>query len=95
MKLKQATFICMCVYMFAFLISAAQAQSYCEVRKAEMMELGIWENPQAQLKDLSRLEIEGDCVEGRLFVRARAFTSCSPRDCKWGWLTGSRAFLEL
>ncbi|GHB25314.1 hypothetical protein GCM10007094_11750 [Pseudovibrio japonicus] len=92
MKLRQATFICMFVYMFALVISAAQAQSYCEVRKSEMMELGVWENPQAQLKDLSRLEIEGECLEGRLAVRARAFTSCSPRDCKWGWADGQRSF---
>ena len=92
MKRRQATVICMFVYMFAFLTSAAQAQSYCEVRKSEMPELGVWENPQAQLKDLSRLEIEGECVEERLVVRARAFTSCSPRDCKWGWSDGQRSF---
>ncbi|WP_109316322.1 hypothetical protein [Pseudovibrio ascidiaceicola] len=92
MKLRQTTFMCMFFSTFAFLVSAAQAQTACEVRKSEMAELGDWENPKVRLKELSRIEVEGQCLDGQLAVRARAFTSCSPRDCKWGWAPGQLSF---
>lgn len=92
MKLRQTPFLCIFFCTFAFLVSAAQAQTACEVRKSEMAELGDWENPKARLKELSQIEVEGQCLDGQLIVRARAFTSCSPRDCKWGWAAGQLSF---
>ncbi|MTI04260.1 serine/threonine protein kinase [Roseibium denhamense] len=50
-----------------------------------MPEDGVWENPDAAPKEISRIEIESRCENERVFTRVRAFTSCIPRDCKWGW----------
>ncbi|WP_209010878.1 hypothetical protein [Labrenzia sp. PHM005] len=65
----------------------AQAQSqpqsdriYCPIP-----EDGIWVNPDAKPKEITRVEVESRCEDEQVFVRARAFTSCIPRDCKWGW----------
>ncbi len=92
MKPRQTIFMCMFFCTVAFLVSAAQAQTACEVRKSEMTELGEWKNPDAHLKELSQIELEGQCLDGQLIVRGRAFTSCSPRDCKWGWAAGKLSF---
>jgi hypothetical protein len=46
---------------------------------------GVWINPDAEAKEISRIEIESRCENEQVFVRVRAFTSCVPRDCKWGW----------
>ncbi|QUS56093.1 hypothetical protein [Pseudovibrio brasiliensis] len=92
MKLSQTTFMCTLLSTFAFFASEGQAQTACEVRKSEMAELGNWENPKARLKELSQIEVEGECIDNQLVVRARAFTSCSPRDCKWGWAAGQLSF---
>lgn len=46
---------------------------------------GIWVNPDAEPKEISRIEIESRCENEQVSVRVRAFTSCVPRDCKWGW----------
>jgi len=92
MKLSQTTFMCTLFSTFAFFASEGQAQTACEIRKSEMAELGNWENPKARLKELSQIEVEGECIDNQLVVRARAFTSCSPRDCKWGWAAGQLSF---
>ncbi|MHA7775068.1 serine/threonine protein kinase [Roseibium sp. M-1] len=46
---------------------------------------GIWVYPDAKPKEISRVEIESRCENDAVDVRVRAFTSCIPRDCKWGW----------
>ncbi|MTI00260.1 serine/threonine protein kinase [Roseibium sp. RKSG952] len=46
---------------------------------------GVWVNPYAKRKEITRIEIESTCQDGTVRARVRAFTSCSPRDCKWGW----------
>ncbi|AEV35132.1 hypothetical protein PSE_0620 [Pseudovibrio sp. FO-BEG1] len=84
--------MCALFSTFAFFVSEGQAQTACEIRKSEMAELGKWENPKARLKELSQIEVEGECIDNQLVVRARAFTSCSPRDCKWGWAAGQLSF---
>lgn len=55
---------------------------------------GVWENPHANVtQDLTRLEIAHVCQSelsgGRAVLAGttwtvRAFSKCSPRDCKWG-----------
>ncbi|MEP2880134.1 MAG: serine/threonine protein kinase [Roseibium sp.] len=61
----------------------AQTQTkriYCPIP-----EDGIWVNPDAEPKEISRVEVESRCENNQVYVRVRAFTSCIPRDCKWGW----------
>ncbi len=59
----------------------SQAQRiYCP-----LPEDGVWVNPAAEPKEISRIEVESKCENEQVFVRMRAFTSCIPRDCKWGW----------
>ncbi|KZL20490.1 hypothetical protein PsAD2_01422 [Pseudovibrio axinellae] len=89
MTLKQIIQACAFLSVFVSLASAAYAQEACELRKSELVEIGNWENPSAKLNELSSLEVEGTCIENQLIVRARTFTSCSPRDCKWGWAAGA------
>ncbi|MFD1697201.1 hypothetical protein [Roseibium aestuarii] len=50
-------------------------------------EHGIWINDRARPKELTRLEVETRCENNQVHARVRAFTSCIPRDCKWGWTT--------
>ncbi|MBD8878543.1 serine/threonine protein kinase [Labrenzia polysiphoniae] len=45
----------------------------------------MWVNPDAAAKELIRLEVETKCQDDQVFARIRAFTKCTPRDCKWGW----------
>lgn len=73
--------------LFLFLIPVlvglagpAGAQIYCP-----LPEDGVWVNPNAKPKEITRIEIESSCHDGRVDSRIRAFTSCIPRDCKWGW----------
>lgn len=62
----------------------SQAQRiYCP-----LPEDGVWVNPDAKPKEISRIEVESKCENEQVFVRVRAFTSCIPRDCKWGWTKG-------
>ncbi|WP_209003958.1 hypothetical protein [Labrenzia sp. CE80] len=64
-----------------FLFDApVEARIYCP-----LPEHGIWVNPDAAPKELIRLEIETKCQDDQVFARIRAFTKCTPRDCKWGW----------
>jgi len=49
---------------------------------------GVWVNPDAAPKEISRVEVESRCQDEEVYVRVRAFTSCIPRDCKWGWTEG-------
>jgi hypothetical protein len=51
---------------------------------------GIWVNPDAAPKEISRVEVESRCVDDQVHVRVRAFTACIPRDCKWGWTRAER-----
>ncbi len=64
--------------------SAAQ-RIYCP-----LPEHGAWVNPDAAPKELSRIEVETRCENEQVFIRVRAFTSCIPRDCKWGWTKAER-----
>ena len=41
--------------------------------------------PEAAPKEITRVEIESRCENETVDIRVRAFTSCIPRDCKWGW----------
>jgi len=64
----------------------SQAQRvYCP-----LPEDGIWINPDAAPKEISRVEVESRCVDDQVHVRVRAFTACIPRDCKWGWTKAER-----
>lgn len=54
-------------------------------------ETGLWLNPNATTKQIHRIEIASHCERGRIVVKARAFTKCSPRDCKWGWTEAFRS----
>lgn len=54
---------------------------------------GIWENRHAKDQDLTRLEIIHACTKGQhgsysiiagTSWTIRAYSRCSPRDCKWG-----------
>lgn len=65
------------------LLSAVPSQAqriYCP-----LPEDGTWVYPDAKPKEISRIEVESKCENEQVFVRVRAFTSCIPRDCKWGW----------
>ncbi|TYC79974.1 serine/threonine protein kinase [Stappia sp. BW2] len=46
---------------------------------------GVWVYPDAKPKEISRIEVDSRCENEAVHVRVRAFTSCIPRDCKWGW----------
>ena len=63
-----------------FIPAQAQDRIYCPIP-----EDGIWVNKSAKAKEITRIEIESKCVDNDVQMRLRAFTKCSPRDCKWGW----------
>lgn len=70
----------------SFLLPPSQVQAqriYCP-----LPEDGTWINSEAKPKQISRVEVQSRCENEQVFVRARAFTSCIPRDCKWGWTQG-------
>lgn len=74
-----------CAALFLFLLllglaSPSEARVYCP-----LPEDGIWVNPSAQPKEISRIEVETRCLDDQVHARMRAFTKCVPRDCKWGW----------
>ncbi|MTI44591.1 hypothetical protein JM93_02457 [Roseibium hamelinense] len=58
----------------------AEARVYCP-----LPEDGVWVNPDAEAKEITRIEVETTCIDDTVQARIRAFTSCIPRDCKWGW----------
>ncbi|WP_209015356.1 hypothetical protein [Roseibium limicola] len=60
--------------------AVAQGRIYCP-----LPEDGTWVNKTAAPKQLTRLEVETRCENDKVLARIRAFTSCVPRDCKWGW----------
>ncbi|MBO6510092.1 MAG: serine/threonine protein kinase [Roseibium sp.] len=67
--------------LFLLSTSVSHAQRiYCP-----LPEDGAWVNPDAAPKEISRIEVESRCENEQVLVRVRAFTSCIPRDCKWGW----------
>ncbi|WP_417668458.1 serine/threonine protein kinase [Roseibium sp.] len=73
--------VCLILYALICLSPGlAEARIYCP-----LPEHGTWVNPDAAPKELSRLEIETKCENNTVFARIRAFTKCTPRDCKWGW----------
>lgn len=74
-----------CVVLFVLLLifglaGPAEARIYCP-----LPEHGVWVNPDAKAKEITRIEIETKCENDQVYARIRAFTQCSPRDCKWGW----------
>ncbi|WP_051241766.1 hypothetical protein [Stappia stellulata] len=77
------------VFFLAFCAGAmperAHAQDPCRVAEA-----GHWVNPSARTQQIKRIEVESHCENGQLVARMRAFTKCSPRDCKWGWTDAYR-----
>ncbi len=73
-------FLFMAVCLFLSTAPSAAQRIYCPIP-----EDGIWVNPDAEPKEISRVEVESKCENEQVFVRVRAFTSCIPRDCKWGW----------
>lgn len=68
------------VVLGLFADTAEAQRIYCPIP-----EDGAWVNPEAKPKEISRVEVESKCRDEQVFVRVRAFTSCIPRDCKWGW----------
>ena len=76
-------FLTACFFWCAFTATSLAQRIYCPIP-----EDGIWINKSAQPKEISRVEVESRCENEQVYVRARAFTSCSPRDCKWGWTKG-------
>jgi hypothetical protein len=75
--------LCALIFLLPFLLffgEVAEARTYCP-----LPEDGIWINPDAESKQLARLEIETKCINDEVQARVRAFTKCIPRDCKWGW----------
>lgn len=74
------------------LTSAQAADNVCSITDADLREIGVWSNSDAERNELTELEIEGFCLDGEVVYRARAYTECSPRDCKWGWSHGARDF---
>ncbi|MES0810229.1 serine/threonine protein kinase [Roseibium sp. SCPC15] len=67
-------------FLMLFCAPSLAQRVYCPIP-----EDGVWINPDAEAKEISRIEIESRCENEQVFVRVRAFTSCVPRDCKWGW----------
>ncbi|WP_068311403.1 hypothetical protein [Polycladidibacter hongkongensis] len=53
-------------------------------------EAGTWINKAADAKEPARVEIEVDCSIKPVELKARVFTRCAPRDCKWGWTSAYR-----
>jgi len=62
----------------------AEKRVYCP-----LPEDGIWVNRHAEAKELTRVEVETRCVDDQVLARMRAYTKCSPRDCKWGWTSAT------
>ncbi len=67
-------------FIFLMVAPSLAQRVYCP-----LPEDGVWVNLDAGAKEISRVEVESRCVDEQVHVRVRAFTSCSPRDCKWGW----------
>jgi len=67
-----------------FLLLSA-APSFAQRVYCPLPEDGIWVYPEAEPKEITRVEIESRCENETVVIRVRAFTSCIPRDCKWGW----------
>ncbi|WP_428648454.1 serine/threonine protein kinase [Roseibium sp.] len=72
------------ILAFGLLLLSA-APSLAERIYCPIPEDGVWVNADAEPKEISRVEVESRCENEQVFVRVRAFTSCVPRDCKWGW----------
>ncbi|QFT34715.1 hypothetical protein FIV00_29740 [Labrenzia sp. THAF82] len=67
------------------LLMLSAAPSLAQRIYCPIPEDGAWLNPDAEPKQISRIEVESRCENEQVNVRVRAFTSCIPRDCKWGW----------
>jgi hypothetical protein len=72
------------VVALAFLAPASLPAAATEAR-CQAPEDGRWINHNADLQQIRIIEIESRCRGNRTEMRMRAFTRCSPRDCKWGW----------
>ena len=61
--------------------------------------IGVWENPEARDKDVTRIEIGQDCsfdakgnwsAEAETIWTIRVWSRCRPRDCVWGRSLGRK-----
>lgn len=73
------------VFLSTILLLLTAAPSLAQRIYCPLPEDGIWLNADAKAKEISRIEVESRCENEQVHVRVRAFTSCIPRDCKWGW----------
>ncbi len=81
----------LCLLGGAAFAQTAQAQNTCKQEElSNSPEIGEWRRASDTLKELVGVSIEAECVDGAAVYKARAFTKCAPRDCKWGWVEGQR-----
>ncbi|MET1413214.1 serine/threonine protein kinase [Roseibium sp. HPY-6] len=73
------------LFLAAGLLLMSSMTAHAQRIYCPLPEDGIWINPDAEPKEISRIEVESKCENEQVLVRVRAFTSCIPRDCKWGW----------
>lgn len=64
-------------------VTSAAAQE--KASPCPIPEEGTWVTENAKRKQLTEIEVKSRCEGQRLTIRVRAYTSCTPRDCKWGW----------
>lgn len=76
------------ILLAAGLLLLSAAPSLAQRVYCPLPEDGVWVNPNAEPKEISRVEVESRCENEAVHVRVRAFTSFIPRDCKWGWTKG-------
>ncbi len=74
----------------AVALNAGQQGAVPQAVACDTYEAGEWRNNRPAMRQLSRLEIEADCIENAAVIRVRAHMRCAPRDCKWGWSEGVR-----
>jgi hypothetical protein len=67
------------------LLPALPAAAQDSASPCPIPEEGIWLTQNAKRKQLTQIEVKSRCDGQQLTIRARAYTSCIPRDCKWGW----------
>lgn len=77
------------ILLAGLLLALSTGASFAQRIYCPIPEHGIWVNPDTEPKEISRIEVESRCANNQVYVRVRAFTSCSPRDCKWGWTEGA------
>ncbi|MBN9672857.1 serine/threonine protein kinase [Roseibium aggregatum] len=78
------------IYLAIGFLLLSVSSCFAERIYCPLAEDGNWVNPDAEPKEISRVEVDSRCENEQVHVRVRAFTSCIPRDCKWGWTKGER-----